>query len=30
MPLTALAFGETSRLRALLDHFSVIDDPREA
>jgi len=29
MPLTALAFGEKSRLRALLDHFSVIDDPRE-
>lgn len=29
MPLTALAFGEKSRLRALLDHFSVIEDPRE-
>jgi len=29
MPLTALAFGEKSRLRALLDHFSEIDDPRE-
>jgi len=29
MPLTALAFGEKSRLRALLEHFSVIDDPRE-
>jgi predicted transposase YbfD/YdcC len=29
MPLTALALGEPSRLRALLDHFSAIDDPRE-
>lgn len=29
MPLTALAFGEKSRLRALLEHFSVIDDPRD-
>ncbi len=29
MPLTALPFGEKSRLRALLEHFSVIDDPRE-
>lgn len=29
MPLTASLFGEKSRLRALLDHFSVIDDPRE-
>jgi predicted transposase YbfD/YdcC len=29
MPLTALAFGEKSRLRALLEHFSVIDDPRQ-
>lgn len=29
MPLTALAFGEKSRLRALLEHFSVIEDPRE-
>lgn len=29
MPLTALAFGEKSRLRALLDHFSVIEYPRE-
>jgi predicted transposase YbfD/YdcC len=29
MPLTAVAFGEKSRLRALLDHFSVIEDPRE-
>lgn len=30
MPLTASAFGEKSRLRALLDHFAVIEDPREA
>jgi len=29
MPLTALAFGEKSRLRALLEHFSLIEDPRE-
>jgi predicted transposase YbfD/YdcC len=29
MPQRALAFGEKSRLRALLDHFSVIEDPRE-
>lgn len=29
MPLTASAFGEKSRLRALLEHFSVIEDPRE-
>jgi predicted transposase YbfD/YdcC len=29
MPLTALAFGEKSRLRALLEHFSVIEDPRQ-
>ncbi len=29
MPLTAQAFGEKSRLRALLEHFSVIEDPRE-
>jgi predicted transposase YbfD/YdcC len=29
MPLSAVAFGEKSRLRALLDHFSVIEDPRE-
>lgn len=29
MPAPASVFGETSRLRALLDHFSVIDDPRE-
>ena len=29
MPQTALALGEKSRLRALLEHFSVIDDPRE-
>ncbi len=28
MPLTAQAFGEKSRLRALLEHFSVIEDPR--
>ena len=26
----ATAFGEKSRLRALLDHLSVIEDPREA
>ena len=25
MPQTALALGEKSRLRALLEHFSVID-----
>lgn len=29
MALTASAFGEKSRLRALLDHFAVIEDPRE-
>lgn len=29
MPVTAPAFGEKSRLRALLDHFAVIDDPRQ-
>lgn len=29
MPEPASIFGEKSRLRALLDHFSVIDDPRE-
>lgn len=29
MPQTALVFGEKSRLRALLEHFSVIEDPRE-
>lgn len=29
MPLTASPFGEKSRLRALLDHFAVIEDPRE-
>ncbi|MBP2290650.1 ISAs1 family transposase [Azospirillum rugosum] len=29
MPEPASVFGEKSRLRALLDHFSVIDDPRE-
>jgi predicted transposase YbfD/YdcC len=29
MPLTGSAFGEKSRLRALLDHFAVIEDPRE-
>ncbi len=29
MPLTAIFFGEKSRLRALLDHFSIIEDPRE-
>ena len=30
MPGPASVFGEPSRLRALLDHFSVIDDPRDA
>lgn len=29
MPLIAPVFGEKSRLRALLDHFSEIKDPRE-
>ena len=29
MPLTSLVFGEKSRLRALLDHFALIQDPRE-
>jgi predicted transposase YbfD/YdcC len=29
MPVTALPFGEKSRLGALLDHFAVIEDPRE-
>lgn len=29
MPLTASAFEEKSRLRALLDHFAVIEDPRD-
>lgn len=29
MPLTAADLGEKSRLRALLDHFSAIEDPRE-
>lgn len=29
MPLTAFAFGEKPRLRALLEHFSEIEDPRE-
>lgn len=29
MSLAVGAFGEKSRLRALLDHFSVIEDPRE-
>jgi predicted transposase YbfD/YdcC len=29
MSLTAATFGEQSRLRALLDHFAVIEDPRE-
>lgn len=29
MPLTSFGFGEKSRLRALLDHFSLIEDPRE-
>src|ERR1700722_4901648 len=28
MDLYASEFGEKSRLRVLLDHFSVIDDPR--
>ncbi len=30
MDLIAADLGEKSRLRALLDHFSAIDDPREA
>jgi len=29
MPLSPSFFGEKSRLGALLEHFSVIDDPRE-
>lgn len=29
MSLSIAAFGEKSRLRALLEHFSVIEDPRE-
>lgn len=29
MPLTAVPFGEKSRLRALLEHFAEIEDPRE-
>lgn len=29
MPVTDLILGEKSRLKALLDHFSEIDDPRE-
>ncbi|MTJ83777.1 MAG: ISAs1 family transposase [Telmatospirillum sp.] len=29
MPQTVLGLGEKSRLGALLEHFSVIDDPRE-
>lgn len=29
MSLTCLSLGEKSRLKALLEHFSVIDDPRE-
>lgn len=29
MNLNAVAFGEKSRLRALLDHFAMIEDPRE-
>lgn len=29
MPLTAPTFGEKSRLKALLEHFSAIEDPRE-
>lgn len=29
MPQTVSPFGEGSRLRALLDHFGVIEDPRE-
>src|SRR6266849_10395474 len=30
MSVASAEFGEKSRLRALLDHFSRIDDPREA
>ena len=29
MTLAFAVFGEKSRLKALLDHFAVIDDPRE-
>jgi DDE_Tnp_1-associated len=29
MNLATLDFAEKSRLRALLDHFAVIEDPRE-
>jgi hypothetical protein len=29
MSLAVVAFGAKSRLRALLDHFSLIEDPRE-
>ncbi|MEA2906535.1 MAG: hypothetical protein QOI12_3922, partial [Alphaproteobacteria bacterium] len=29
MSLATLAFSEKPRLRALLDHFAVIEDPRE-
>lgn len=29
IPLTASFFGEKSRLGAVLEHFAIIDDPRE-
>ena len=29
MSLAYAVFGEKSRLKALLDHFAIIDDPRE-
>lgn len=29
MSLAFAVFKEKSRLKALLDHFSIIDDPRE-
>jgi hypothetical protein len=30
MSLAFAVFGKKSRLKSLLDHFSTIDDPREA
>ena len=29
MDLSSSELGEKSRLRALLDHFSIIEDPRQ-
>ena len=29
MSLAYVVFGEKSRLKALLDHFAIIEDPRE-